>query len=49
MLADRSDPREVVIDPRARYFWAVLERDSLLPASGAQLAQTRLSARLSRQ
>ncbi|MDH6280493.1 SDR family oxidoreductase [Prescottella agglutinans] len=43
VLTARSDPREVVTDPQARYFGAVLKRDSLLPGSGAQLATTRLS------
>jgi uncharacterized protein YbjT (DUF2867 family) len=49
VLTARSDPREVVADPKARYFGAVLELDSLLPGPGAQLAQTRLSEWLSRQ
>lgn len=49
VLTARSDPREVVTDPQARYFGAVLERDSLLPGSGAQLAQIRLSEWLARQ
>jgi len=49
VLTARSDPREIVTDPQAPYFGAVLERDSLLPGSGAQLAQTRLSDWLARQ
>ncbi|WP_216905557.1 SDR family oxidoreductase [Nocardia noduli] len=49
VLVARSDPREVVTDPRARYFGAVLELDTLLPGRDAQLAQTRLSEWLARQ
>lgn len=32
-----GDPRKVVADPKALYFGAELERDSLLPADGARL------------
>ncbi|TJZ73682.1 SDR family oxidoreductase [Rhodococcus oryzae] len=49
VLAARSDPRTVVTDPLARYFGAVLGPESLLPGSGAQLAQTSLSEWLARQ
>ncbi|WP_348603805.1 SDR family oxidoreductase [Prescottella soli] len=49
VLTARSDPREVITDPQAPYFGAVLERDSLLPGSGAQLAQIRLSEWLAGQ
>ena len=42
VLAARSDEREVVTDPRAPYFGAVLEERSLLPGPGAQLAETTL-------
>lgn len=49
VLTARSDPREVITDPQARYFGAVLQRDSLLPGSGAQLARTRLAEWLARQ
>jgi uncharacterized protein YbjT (DUF2867 family) len=40
-LAYRGDPREVVTDPEARYFGALLEKDTLLPGAGAQLTATR--------
>jgi hypothetical protein len=40
-LAYQGDPREVVADPEARYFGALLEKDTLLPGAGAQLATTR--------
>jgi uncharacterized protein YbjT (DUF2867 family) len=32
-----GDPRKVVADPKAPYFGAVLERDTLLPGDGARL------------
>jgi uncharacterized protein YbjT (DUF2867 family) len=40
-LAARQDPREVVPDPRARYFGAVLGERTLLPSKGAMLAELR--------
>lgn len=40
-LSARQDPREVVTDPKARYFGAELEKRSLLPDDGATLAETR--------
>ncbi|WP_068060469.1 SDR family oxidoreductase [Nocardia xishanensis] len=49
VLTARSDPREVVTDPQARYFGAVLEQQSLLPGEGAQVGPTRLSEWLARQ
>ncbi|MGX1810462.1 SDR family oxidoreductase [Nocardia sp. NPDC055321] len=49
VLKARSDVREVVTDPQARYFGAILKHDSLLPGPGARLAQTRLSDWLARQ
>ncbi|MGW3961573.1 SDR family oxidoreductase [Amycolatopsis sp. NPDC005003] len=42
-LAFRGDPREVVTDPDARYFGALLDKDMLLPGPGAQLAATRFA------
>ena len=41
-LAARHDPREVVGDPAAPYFGAVLAERSLVPADGARRAETRL-------
>jgi len=40
-LSARDDPREVITDPNARYFGAVLGERTLLPGSGATLAGTR--------
>jgi hypothetical protein len=40
-LAARRDPRQVVGDPAARYFGAVLAQRSLVPGPGAQLGVTR--------
>lgn len=40
LAADR-DPREVISDPQARYFGAVLGERTLLPGDGARLADTR--------
>lgn len=37
----RLDPREVVADPLARYFGALLDERELLPGDGATLAATR--------
>ncbi|WIV57274.1 SDR family oxidoreductase [Amycolatopsis nalaikhensis] len=42
-LAFRGDPREVVTDRGARYFGALLEKDTLLPGPGARLAGTRFA------
>jgi uncharacterized protein YbjT (DUF2867 family) len=36
-LSAIGDPRKVVADPKAPYFGAVLERDTLLPGDGARL------------
>jgi uncharacterized protein YbjT (DUF2867 family) len=41
-LGARHDPREVVTDPRARYAGALLGERTLVPGSGARLAETRL-------
>ncbi|ONI92765.1 NmrA family transcriptional regulator [Saccharothrix sp. ALI-22-I] len=40
-LAFQGDPREVVADPDARYFGALLEKDTLLPGADARLSTTR--------
>ncbi|HEX2270295.1 MAG TPA: SDR family oxidoreductase [Pyrinomonadaceae bacterium] len=40
-LNARNDPREVIADPRARYFGAELSEGSLVPGDGALLAETR--------
>ena len=36
-----NDQREVIADPRARYFGAELTERSLVPREGAQLGETR--------
>ena len=40
-LGARHDPREVVVDPHARYFGAELGERSLIPAEGAKLGEIR--------
>ena len=40
-LAARNDPREVVVDPHARYFGAELDERSLVPAGAARLGGIR--------
>ena len=40
-LAARNDPREVVVDPHARYFGAELDERSLVPAGEARLGEIR--------
>jgi uncharacterized protein YbjT (DUF2867 family) len=40
-LAAHGDPREVVADPNARYFGALLGERTLVPGDGARLAETR--------
>jgi uncharacterized protein YbjT (DUF2867 family) len=46
-LIARNDPRRVIADPDARYFGTKLADTSLLPADGAQLAETRFEHWLS--
>ena len=46
-LASRNDPREVVADPEALYFGAVLAERTLVPEEGAMLGETRLDDWLS--
>jgi uncharacterized protein YbjT (DUF2867 family) len=46
-LRARHDPRQVVADPGARYFGAILDERSLVPGAGARLAETRLDDWLS--
>ena len=40
-LAARKDPREVVVDPHARYFGAEVGERSLIPAGEARLGEIR--------
>jgi uncharacterized protein YbjT (DUF2867 family) len=42
------DPREVIADPRARYFGAEMSEHSLVPLGGAQLGETRFEDWLNR-
>jgi uncharacterized protein YbjT (DUF2867 family) len=46
-LRAQNDPREVVADPRARYFGAELTERTLVPDDDAQLGQTRFEDWLS--
>jgi uncharacterized protein YbjT (DUF2867 family) len=41
VLADRNDPRNVVSDPQARYFGALLSERTLVPADDAPVGETR--------
>jgi uncharacterized protein YbjT (DUF2867 family) len=47
-LMARHDPREVVSDPRARFFGAEVDERSLLPGADARLAETRFGDWLGR-
>jgi len=47
-LMARHDSREVIVDPRARFFGARVDERSLLPGADAHLAATRFEAWLSR-
>ena len=47
-LTARHDPREVVVDPRARFFGARVEERSLLPGADARVAETRFDEWLAR-
>jgi uncharacterized protein YbjT (DUF2867 family) len=42
-LAARNDPREVIADPQARYFGAILSERTLVPGEGAQLGEVTLA------
>ena len=46
-LGARSDPREIVVDPHARYFGAEIAERSLIPAADARLGEIRFDAWLS--
>jgi uncharacterized protein YbjT (DUF2867 family) len=46
-LMARHDPREVIVDPQARFFGARVDERSLLPGAGAHLATTRFEDWLS--
>jgi uncharacterized protein YbjT (DUF2867 family) len=41
-LSARNDPRQVVVDPHARYFGAELDERALIPAGEARLGEIRL-------
>ncbi|MGB9178279.1 MAG: SDR family oxidoreductase [Pyrinomonadaceae bacterium] len=47
-LSARKDPREVIADPRARYFGTELSERSLVPGDDAQLGETHFEDWLSR-
>ena len=46
-LAASNDPREVVVDPSARYYGIPVDEDTLVPGDGATLGEIRLDAWLS--
>jgi uncharacterized protein YbjT (DUF2867 family) len=46
-LAAQQDPREVIVDPHARYFGTVLSERSLVPDEGARLGEIRFEEWLS--
>jgi uncharacterized protein YbjT (DUF2867 family) len=48
-LAARKDPREVVADPRARYYGIEMQERTLVPGEGARLSQTRFETWLNQQ
>ena len=47
-LAARKDPREVVVDPDARYYGVHVSESTLVPGDDARLGETRLEDWLSR-
>ena len=47
-LMARHDSREVIVDPRARFFGAQVDERSLLPGADARLAETRFEDWLAR-
>jgi uncharacterized protein YbjT (DUF2867 family) len=46
-LAANKDPREVVADPKARYYGVVVSEKTLVPGDGARLGETRFQTWLS--
>jgi uncharacterized protein YbjT (DUF2867 family) len=48
-LTTRDDPRQVVTDPRARYFGAALQEDTLLPGADATIYPSRFDEWTARQ
>jgi len=48
-LSARNDPRNVVADPHARYFGAMLSEGTLVPAGDARVGETRFEDWLSQQ
>jgi uncharacterized protein YbjT (DUF2867 family) len=48
-LKARDDPRQVIADPDARYFGAVLDERSLVPGDGARLGETSFDDWLTQQ
>ncbi|WP_055526523.1 SDR family oxidoreductase [Streptomyces graminilatus] len=48
-LTAQNDPREIVTDPRATYWGAELEDDTLLPGPDAHIAETTFADWLARQ
>jgi uncharacterized protein YbjT (DUF2867 family) len=48
-LAARRDPREVIADPKARYYGVAVGEKTLVPGQGAQLGETRFERWLIQQ
>jgi len=48
VLGARNDPREVISDPHARYFGALLNEGSLVPGNDAELGEIRFDDWLGR-
>ena len=48
VLGAWNDPREVIVDPHARYFGALLDESSLVPGDEAELGEIRLDDWLGR-
>jgi uncharacterized protein YbjT (DUF2867 family) len=42
-LSERDDPREVVADPQARYYGAVIDDHAIVPGEGATIFETRFA------
>jgi uncharacterized protein YbjT (DUF2867 family) len=43
-LAANKDPREVVADPKGRYYGMEISKNTLIPGDGARLSETRFSS-----
>jgi hypothetical protein len=48
-LSAQNDPRKIVTDPKATYWGAELEENTLLPGPGAHIAGTKFADWLAQQ